>query len=243
MVGRVPESLRAGLRDVVIAAAARDGARLVRGLKGMDVLLPTADLDLIERATMQAFERFGGLSMDELRDIDPNEMMQFGLQFRDLLVNLPFQLPENLLMLGRCIGILSGLCTGLDPDFNIWAKITPYVAKMLSDEGGSTARTVITEAGALARVAIGLPKRADRVLTMAERGELSVSTPRLDLRVRRLERQLARTNGVLMFAGLLIGGAVFAGSDPFWGRALMIASALPLLWALFAGRRRHPGGF
>ena len=243
MVGRVPESLRAGLRDVVIAAAARDGARLVRGLKGMDVLLPTADLDLIERATMQAFERFGGLSMDELRDIDPNEMMQFGLQFRDLLVNLPFQLPENLLMLGRCIGILSGLCTGLDPDFNIWAKITPYAAKMLSDEGGSTARTVITEAGALARVAIGLPKRADRVLTMAERGELSVSTPRLDIRVRRLERQLARTNGVLLFAGLLIGGAVFAGSDPFWGRALMIASALPLLWALFAGRRRHPGGF
>jgi predicted unusual protein kinase regulating ubiquinone biosynthesis (AarF/ABC1/UbiB family) len=243
MVGRVPESLRAGLRNVVIAAATRDGARLVAGMKAMDVLLPTADLGLIERATLQAFERFGGLSMDELRDIDPNEMMQFGLQFRDLLVDLPFQLPEDLLMLGRCIGILSGLCTGLDPSFNIWAKITPYAAKLLSDEGGSTAQTVLAEAGSLARVAIGLPKRADRVLTMAERGELTVSTPRLEIRVGRLERQLTRANGVLVFAAMLIAGAAFAASDPFWGRVLMAASVLPLLWALIAGRRRHPGRF
>lgn len=241
MVGRVPDALRAGLRDLVIAVGTRDGARMVRGLGTLGVLLPSADLALIERATMQAFDRFGGLSMEELRDIDHAEMMKFGLQFRELMLDLPFQLPENLLLLGRSIGILSGMCTGLDPEFNIWVTITPYATRLLTDEGASTTQTVVNEALAIARVAVALPGRADRVLTMAERGELSVSTPLLDLQVRRLERTVARTQGVLVFAALLIAGAVLSASDPTLGRALMGLSIVPLLWTLFAGRGAHRG--
>ena len=243
MTGRVPDNLRAGLRDVVIAAGTRDGARMVKGLTKLDVLLPTADLPLIERATMQVFDRFGGLSMDELRDIDHAEMMKFGLQFQELILDLPFQLPENLLLLGRSIGILSGICTGLDPDFNVWATITPYATTLLTDEGKSTAETVLAEAVAIGRVAIGLPGRADRVLSMAERGELSVSTPLMTAQVRRLQRTVARTNGVLVFAALLVAGAVLVATDAQLGRILMGLSVLPLGWALLAGRGRHRGRF
>lgn len=236
MVGRVPEHLRGGLRDVVIAAGTRDGRRMVAGLTSLDVLLPSADLALIERATMQVFDRFGGLTMDQLRTIDHAEMMRFGLQVRELILELPFQLPENLLLFGRCIGILSGICTGLDPDFNVWAKVTPYAARLVSDERGSTFQTILAEATRLGTVALALPGRADRVLTAAERGELAVATPLLNLRVRRLERTVARTHGVLVFAALLIAGAVALASDPGLGRWLMVASVVPLAWALFSGR-------
>ena len=110
--------------------------------KTLDVLLPSADLKLIERASMQLFERFWGMSMGDLRDIDHAEMMRFGLQFRELMLDLPFQLPENLLLLGRTVAILSGMCTGLDPEFNLWTSISPYATKLISDEGGSTWQTV-----------------------------------------------------------------------------------------------------
>ena len=242
MVGRVPDNLRAGLRDLVIAAGTRDGARMVKGLTSLDVLLPSADLALIERATMAVFDRFGGLSMDELRDVDHAEMMRFGLQFRELLLDLPFQAPENLLLLGRSLGILSGLCTGLDPDFNIWGTITPYAATLLADEGRSPWQTVLAEATALGRTALSLPGRADRVLSLAERGQLMVSTPLLELRVRRLERSISRGHGAMIFAALLIAGAVLTASDPWLGRVLMGASALPLAWVLFGGRGGHRGG-
>lgn len=241
MMGRVPENLRPGLRDLVIAAGTRDGARMVKGLTKLDVLLPTADVALIERATMQVFERFGDLTMDELRTIDHAEMMKFGLQFRELILDLPFQLPENLLLLGRSIGILSGICTGLDPEFNVWDTVTPYATQMLSDEGKSTADTVLAEAVAIGRVAIGLPRRADRLMSMAERGDLAVSTPLLTGQVRRLQRTVARTNGVLVFAALLIAGAVLVATDPQLGRIMMGLSVAPLGWALFAGRGRHGG--
>ncbi len=89
MVGRVPENLRTGLREVLVAVGTQDAARLVASFKTLDVLLPRADLRLIERASMQLFERFWGMSMSDLRDIDHAEMMRFGLQFRELMRRPP----------------------------------------------------------------------------------------------------------------------------------------------------------
>jgi len=244
MVGRVPENLRAGLREAVMAVGTQDGARLVKSFRTLDVLLPSADINLIERASMQLFDRFGGMSMSELREIDHAEMMNFGLQFRELMLNFPFQLPENLLLLGRSIAILSGMCTGLDPEFNLWGSIAPYATKLISDEddgSGGTFQTILSEGTKIFQTAIGLPGRADRVLTQMERGELSVQTPMLDLRVRRLERTVGRITGGLVFAALLIAGAILYGSDPGFGRLMMGASALPLLWVMMSGRGRHPG--
>ena len=241
MVGRVPENLRAGLREAVIAIGTQDGGRLVKSFRTLDVLLPSADLKLIEIASMQVFDRFGGMSMSDLREIDHAEMMSFGLQFGELLRNLPFQLPENLLLLGRSLAILSGMCSGLDPEFNLWTSIAPYTSKLVSDEDTSTFQTVLAEVTKIFQVAIGLPGRTDRVLTLMERGDLNVQTPLLNLQVRRLERSANRIVTGLVFAALLIAGAIVYGSDPGLGRLLMFASVLPLLWLMLSGRGRHPG--
>lgn len=241
MVGRVPENLRTGLREALIAIGTQDGARLVRSFKTLDVLLPTADVGLIERASMAVFERFGGMSMSELREIDHAEMMRFGLQFRELMLNLPFQLPENLLLLGRSVAILSGMCTGLDPSFNAWGAITPYASKLIADEdGGSTWDTIVAEGTKIVQTLVALPGRVDRVLTTIERGELDVRMPLLELRVRRLERTVRSTVSALVFAALLVAGAVLYASEPVLARWLMVASVLPLLAALMGGRGGHP---
>ena len=136
MVGACPRTCAPACARRVIAIGTQDGARLVQSFKTLDVLLPSADLKLIEMASMQVFDRFGGMSMSDLREIDHAEMMSFGLQFRELMLDLPFQLPENLLLLGRSVAILSGMCTGLDPQFNLWTSIAPYASKLVSDEGG-----------------------------------------------------------------------------------------------------------
>ena len=123
-------------------------------------------------------------------------MMSFGLQFQDLMLEMPFQLPENLLMLGRTVAILSGMCSGLDPEFNLWTSIAPYANELIEGEGGGgTWETILEEGTKIFQVLIGLPARTDRVLTTIERGQLSVQTPMLDLRVRRLERTVGRVSG------------------------------------------------
>jgi predicted unusual protein kinase regulating ubiquinone biosynthesis (AarF/ABC1/UbiB family) len=241
MVGRVPENLRAGLQEVLIAVGTQDAVRLVQSYKTLGVLLPSADLKLIEMASQQLFERFWGMSMSDLKSIDHAEIMRFSLQFRELVLDLPVQLPENLLLLGRTVALLSGMCTGLDPDFNLWTSISPYATKLINDEGGSTFQTILAEATKIFQVLVGLPGRTDRVLTTIERGELNVQTPRLEMRVRQLERSVSRLNLGLVFAALLVAGAVLYRTDVALARWLMGGSVVVLVAMMLGGRGGHPG--
>ena len=240
MMGEVPENLREGLTEALISVGLRDGARAVRSMEILNVILPGADMHLIERASTEVFARFGGMSMDELVNVPPEEMIEFAGQFRELVFELPFQVPEDMLMLGRSVGILSGVATGLEPSFNVWAVLTPYAATLVSGEGGLSVDRIVKEAADLGRTLLALPGRVDRVLTSAERGELTVRTPRVAAQVERLNRTARGTNGVLVFAALLLAGAVALGTDPVLGRWLMGLSAAPLLWAMITGRPPRP---
>ena len=240
MVGRVPENLRDGLRDAIIAIGTRDAARLVSSYKTLGVLLPGADTKLIELASAQVFDRFWGKTVSELRSIDHAEMMKFGLHFRELMFSMPFQLPQDLLFLGRTLAILSGMCSGLDPHFNVWGEVAPYAAKVVSQEGTSNWRTWLDEAGKILQILITLPGRTERVLTQMERGELSVQTPQLNRQVMFIEKSLNRLVGGLIFCGLLIAGAILYSSNAMLGQTLMGGAGLALFWTIFFARGHHP---
>lgn len=241
MVGRVPENLRAGIRESFIAIATQDAPRLVQSFRTLDVLLPNADVDRIELASIQLFDRFGDMTVADLQSIDPKELVNFGLQFQELLRELPFQLPENLLLLGRTVAILSGMCAGLDPNFNVWAAITPYAARLVEDEEGGRWQVFLDEAGKLLQLALTLPGRVDRVLTQLERGDLVVQTPRLELRVRAVERAMQRQTWALIDVGLLIAAAIVRETDRGLSNALFAAAAVVGLRVVFSGGTQPPG--
>lgn len=240
MVGRVPDNLRAGLRGALIAIGTQDASRMVAAFKSLDLLLPTADVKLLELASAQVFDRFGGMAMSDLRNISDEDLMSFGLQFRELMLNMPFQLPENLLLLGRTIAILSGMCTGLDPDFNLWSALSPYATKLIADEvGEGLSWEKLTKSGTkLVKSLSALPGRADRILTTIERGDLAVKTPLLELRMRMLNRAIGQLVAAVMFTALLVTGALLYSVEPILARVLLGAAVLPLLAVLF-GRRGH----
>ncbi|HEX7973630.1 MAG TPA: AarF/UbiB family protein, partial [Anaerolineales bacterium] len=120
MVGHVPANLRDGLRELLIGVGTQDASRVVKSYQTLGVLLPTADLLLLEKAEAKLFEQFWGKNMTELSHIDPGEVREFLGEFRELLYALPFQVPHDIIYLGRAVAILSGMCTGLDPSFNVW---------------------------------------------------------------------------------------------------------------------------
>jgi len=233
MVGRMPKNLKTGLREVLISIGLRDSARLVRAYQSLGVLLPKANLTQIENASRQVFDRFGGMAMSELRNIKHDEMVTFAMQFRELLFEMPFQLPENLLYLGRTIGILSGLCTGLQPDFNVWTEITPFAAKLAAEEGGSDWKTWLDEIGNIAKLLVALPGRVDRVMAQVERGDLKVQAPLLNLQMSSLERSINRLTGVIVFLALLLSGISVYPSDSNLGSGLVGASMVVLFYSLF----------
>ena len=241
MVGTVPENIDDGLRQMLIGIGTRDASKVVAAFQTLDVLLPGADLKLIEQAESQLFDRFWGMSMNELRSVDHREMHQFAMQFRELMYEMPFQLPHNLLLLGRTVAILSGMCTGLNPQFNLWDQVVPYARKLLTEEGTSNWDVWLDEIGDIFRDLIALPAQTGRVLTRLERGELNVNTPQVSRQMYHLESAVNRLTGSIVFAALVLGGVMlYRGGDSNLAYGFWAGSAATLFWMIFLSRGHSP---
>ncbi|MGB8982408.1 MAG: AarF/UbiB family protein [Anaerolineales bacterium] len=241
MVGNVPGELSEGLRDMLIGVGTRDAAKLVQSYQTLGVLLPGADLKLIEQAGTQLFDRFWGMSMGELRNIDHREMGQFAMQFRELMYEMPFQLPHNLLLLGRCVAILSGMCTGLDPNFNLWEQLAPYAQKLVKDAGVTSWEFWLDQIGEFVKQLAALPGQTGRILTRLERGELNVNVPQTNRQIYHLEGSVNRLSGSILFAAFLFGGVLLYQSDDFLlGYLFWALAGVTLLWMVFFSRGHSP---
>jgi len=237
MMGEVPTGTRNGLRQLLIAAASRDGRGMVGAMRDLGVLLPTADTNELERAVTATFARFGGLGFAELREVDPREYREFAGQFGDLIRSLPFQLPEDFLLVLRAVTLTSGVASALDPAFNLWDSVEPYAARLVRDERGNAVQDVARRATDAAAVALRLPGRLDHLVGRLEDGTLEVGSPRIEKQLSRIERTARRVLAAVLFGALLIGGAVLRADDDGLGTVLLLASVVPLAYALLAGRR------
>ncbi|SKA98954.1 Predicted unusual protein kinase regulating ubiquinone biosynthesis, AarF/ABC1/UbiB family [Agreia bicolorata] len=238
MMGEVPGNTRSGLRKLLIAAASRDGKGLVDAIRDVGVLLPSADTTELERAMTQLFARFGGMGFAELREVDPREFRDFADQFGHVVRSLPFQLPENFLLIIRAMSLTSGVCSALDPSFNLWDSVEPYAAQLIRDERGNVVGDLGRQALDNAALVWRLPKRIDGLVARIEDGSVAVANPGLERRVIRLEHAARRLVSALLFGALLIAGALVRADDTVFGTVLMAVSAIPLLHAVFSGRRQ-----
>jgi predicted unusual protein kinase regulating ubiquinone biosynthesis (AarF/ABC1/UbiB family) len=236
MMGEVPPTLRQGLRRTLIAAASRDGRGMVTGIQDIGVLLPSADTAELERAMTQLFARFGGMGFAELQDVDPREYRAFAAEFGDVVRTLPVQLPENFLLIVRALSLTSGMCSSLDPEFNIWNAVEPYSAQLIRDERGNLVQDVAKRALSSASLLAGLPRRFDDLATRIDEGRITVQTPKLDRRLSNLERTGRQVIAAIIFTALLIGGILLRAQHlVVFGTILMAVSAVPLVYAIFAG--------
>ena len=237
MVGTITPQLKAQLRESFIGMATRDVHRLVMAMEGMGWLLPTADKAQIERAADKAFARFWGISMGDLQNLDLNEVKEFTREFRSLIYSMPFQIPSDMLFLGRALGILSGLATQIDPRFNVFEAAAPFAQKMVADETGSVIKVAVDQVVELGKAMIRMPTQLDRMLELLNHGELRINvneTDRLIVEFSRMNRSLGRLQWTILFMGFLLGAIVLqsAGftdlSPVVFGMALFAGAGLLL---------------
>jgi predicted unusual protein kinase regulating ubiquinone biosynthesis (AarF/ABC1/UbiB family) len=241
MVGHITPAVRRQLRELAIGLGTRDPARVVRAYERMGFLLPGADLELIERATARAFDRFWGTSMGEFSQLDYDVLQDFTREFRDLLYAMPFQVPRDFIYLGRTFGILSGMATRLDPDFNIFAESEPFARQLISEELAGGWQGVREQVDQWGRTMLGLPGQLNQVLGKAVQGELEFRTgPDREWQraMRRLDLALNRLLWGVGGSTLLLSGVVLSASgQPDVSRWFFGAAGLTLLRLWWLGRK------
>lgn len=241
MVAVIPERLRGALREYAIGLGTRDAARLVHSYVAAGVLLPGADLKRLEEVHEALFERFWGVSIGNLRNVAFSEASYFFREYRDLLYEIPFQVQVDLLFASRAVGLLAGIATYLDPDFDPWAETLPFAQRLATEELKTDWRELLREGLTQLRTLLLLPQRVDAFLSRAERGTLTVQSslsPEARKVIQRLERSIQKTAWMIIAAALLIAGVMLEADKPMapYGEWLLVASGFAFLYGTLGKR-------
>lgn len=238
MVAVIPERLRAALREYAIGVGTRDAHRMVQAYVSAGVLLPGADLKRLEEAHETIFKRFWGVRMGQMRDVALNEVSYLAREYRDIIYDAPFQFPVDMLFVMRAVGILSGMATNLDPEFDPWTETIPFAERLAQDELRQNWRGWLQEIVSLGQLILKLPGGLDQFLTLAQRGNLVIQTslaPDARKTIQRLEQAVNRLTWIVVAASLLIAGVNWQANDKssVLGPGLMVLALLAFGWGMF----------
>jgi predicted unusual protein kinase regulating ubiquinone biosynthesis (AarF/ABC1/UbiB family) len=177
--------------------------------------------------------------MSDLQNLDVNEVRGFMGEFRSLIYQAPFQIPSDLLFLGRALGILSGLAMQIDANFNIFEAAAPFAQKLLADESGALRQEVLQQVIDTGLALVRMPRQFDRMADLLASGDLRVTISeqdRLLYELTRLNRSVSRVPWAILAMGLFLGSVILLGiGQTTFSLIAFGLAAITALWMIFRG--------
>jgi predicted unusual protein kinase regulating ubiquinone biosynthesis (AarF/ABC1/UbiB family) len=236
MTAVIPQRIKAALRAMAIGIGTRDARKIVQAYVTAGALQPGVDTIRLEVAHEDWFNRLWGIRMGGMQAVAYEEVRYFLKEYRDLITDIPFQIQGEMLFIGRAVGILAGLTTQIDPEFDPWAKSMPYARLFAKEELKLDWKDLPGEFLLLARHLIRIPAILDQVLDKARHGSLSIQvslSPETRKAIKRIDLSVKRFAWMVLAAGLVVSGVnLYIASHLHLGITFMIFSILVFLWGL-----------
>jgi predicted unusual protein kinase regulating ubiquinone biosynthesis (AarF/ABC1/UbiB family) len=236
MTAEIPPRFKAALRAMAIGVGTRDARKIVQAYVTAGVLQPGVDTVRLEAAHEDWFNRLWGIRMGKIHEVAYDEARYFLKEYRDLITDIPFQLQGEMLFVGRAVGILAGLATQLDPEFDPWEKSIPYARGFAKEELKLNWKELPDEIVLLGRHLFRIPAVLDQVLDKARHGSLAIQvslSPETRKAIRRIDLSVKRFAWMVLSAGLLISGVnLYIAHHIRLGAVSVILSVLVFLWGM-----------
>lgn len=231
MVGSLTKTMKKALKDLFLGFVARDSHGLVNALNRLGFIGEGANMVAIERAMGLMMEQYFGMTLGEVRGLEVPEVAQ---DIDNLLYGQPFQIPAQFAFTGRAVGTLSGVATGLAPEFNLVEVATPYARKFLgldAEGAGQTIQQILNQLLDTGRTLLTLPHSLEQVINKLDAGQIEIqlagSVPNGRSRRHGRRRINATSNAstvsslsyALIFVATLTGGVILTMSHqvvPGW---------------------------
>ena len=174
-----------------MAVVGNDVPGVVQSLEAMGMLLPSADRQEVTRVLGLLLAQVAARRMSEMHTIDVRGMAN---EAQELLLTLPFQMPQDVIYLGRTLGLLSGVVTMLDPQINLIDASRPLAQRWVTQ----VQSTLVDDLLGTVRTIIGLPRRLDRIMTQMEQGSASNELAQIASQIADMQRQQRRRDVVIV---------------------------------------------
>ena len=175
MVGSLTTSMKQALKELFLSFVTRDSETMVQALSQLGFIGAGANVSAIERGLSLLLEQFYGMTLGQARDMDIPEVAD---EVGKLLYGQPFQIPAQFAFLGRAVGTLVGVSTGLAPDFNFIDVAVPYARKFLglnTEDIGKTIQQLLSQLLETVNTLLKMPRTLERILTKLEAGQFVIN--------------------------------------------------------------------
>jgi predicted unusual protein kinase regulating ubiquinone biosynthesis (AarF/ABC1/UbiB family) len=174
MVGSYTQPMRHAMKEALLAVLSRDAGSLVLALSELGFVGDRANRALLERALSRLLDRYASMTLGEVKEGGLASILQ---DIAHLLYGQPLRIPAQFALTVRAIGLLMGVATELDPEFDFIAAATPYARAFMGlDTRGieETALQLLSLVLGSGRALLALPQAVERLLVKLEAGELEV---------------------------------------------------------------------
>jgi predicted unusual protein kinase regulating ubiquinone biosynthesis (AarF/ABC1/UbiB family) len=240
MTAQVSERLKAAMRMGAIGVGTQDARKIVQALIMAGTLRPGADLRRLEEAHQEWLQKIWGLRLGSLHETARREVRYFLREYRDLVRHTPFQVQADMLYIGRAVGLLAGLATAIDPEFDPWSKTLVYARRFAKEEISEDWQGLWEELYLLGKSVWQIPGELEQVLNRAKQGALAVQvslSPQTRRAILHIDSSVRRFAWMIIAAALLISGVnlYIAGKVQPFGLIVIILAAVAFLWGLRRG--------
>lgn len=221
MVGRVDERMQDALVRIGLAIVRQNSEQFTDELEAIGVAGRQLDRAALKRDLMRLLDRYAGQSLQELAGAQmTSEVMGIALRHR-------LQLPGELVLLLRLIGMSEALGARLDPEFKLFEFMESGLKEFWLRQRSPAILAKKFGLAALdaTELSLALPRRASRLLDRAETGNLGIKVRVDDLAT--FTHQLQRMVNRLALS-VLLAATILA-------LALLMLTYHPPLWEQIAG--------
>lgn len=211
IVGRLEESLKEKIGDLVLGLVSRNSHQVARAIAGMGVLPPNIDRRAFYQDVERMRDKYYDVPFRELRLADSvNDIV--GIAFRHRI-----RIPTQITMLAKALVTAEGVSRQLDPELSIAEIARPLSRRLLARRFSlqNIRRLLMENLVDYHHLAVSLPRRLEQVLDLAASGELKINArnPETDRIIGGINVLVNRLVLSILLGALMIGSALLAGRE------------------------------
>lgn len=228
MVGRLEETLREQVEDLLVAISARDSRRLTNVV----IRMSTLPVEFDERALASDLTAF--VEQYAYQPLDNFDLTGAFTEFVEIMRRYEILLPSSIALLIKTLLMLEGLAKMMKSEFSIMQLIQPYKGAILRrrispGRQARKLRAVFAELEQLAEIA---PRRLREILDQVQRGKFDVH-----LDHRGLEPSVNRLVLGMLASALFLGSSLLVSREVWPLHGISLPGALGVLLSALLGVR------
>lgn len=239
IVGRVSDEMRENLANVFIAIVKEDYNLLVESYLDMGIVPENTDLEALKRDSRDLLEAY--LS----RPVKDAKLGKLLFGYSQIALNYSVVLPDDLVLLEKCILELEGIVRQLDPNFNLLEAGKGYAGELLKlwYSPKRVSRDMFKLANDIDKTVKVLPSQIRQLMQKMLNDKFTIDFVHIGLEqlTEEIDRSSSRLSLGLIIAALIVGsslimltgkGPLFMGLPLFGFAGFSAAGLLGLLLAI-----------